>query len=59
MDSGSGGIHPHRAPRWTECRWKRPATGPGPMLDEDGELLAVYEADRADRIRPAVVVASA
>ena len=35
------------------------ATGEGPwaMLDEDGELLAVYEGTGTDRIRPAVVVA--
>jgi tRNA pseudouridine55 synthase len=35
------------------------ATGDGPwaMLDEDGELLAVYEATGTDRIRPAVVLA--
>jgi len=35
------------------------ATGDGPwaMVDEDGELLAVYEATGTDRIRPAVVLA--
>ncbi len=35
------------------------ATGDGPwaMLDESGELLAVYEATGTDRIRPAVVLA--
>jgi tRNA pseudouridine55 synthase len=34
------------------------ATGDGPwaMVDEDGELLAVYEATGTDRIRPAVVL---
>ena len=34
------------------------ATGDGPwaMLDEAGELLAVYEATSSDRIRPAVVL---
>ena len=29
--------------------------GPWAMLDEAGELLAVYEATGSDRIRPAVV----
>jgi tRNA pseudouridine55 synthase len=35
------------------------ASGEGPwaMLDEDGTLLAIYEATGTDRIRPAVVVA--
>jgi hypothetical protein len=28
------------------------------MLDEAGELLAVYEATGSDRIRPAVVLAA-
>ena len=34
------------------------ATGDGPwaMVDQDGELLAVYEATGTDRIRPAVVL---
>ena len=31
--------------------------GPWAMLDEAGELLAVYEATGSDRIRPAVVLA--
>ena len=31
--------------------------GPWAMLDEAGELLAVYEATDSDRIRPAVVLA--
>jgi tRNA pseudouridine55 synthase len=31
--------------------------GPWAMLDENGELLAVYEATDSDRIRPAVVLA--
>jgi tRNA pseudouridine55 synthase len=31
--------------------------GPWAMLDEEGELLAVYEATGSDRIRPAVVLA--
>jgi tRNA pseudouridine55 synthase len=37
------------------------ATGDGPwaLLDEDGALLAVYEATDTDRIRPAVVLAGA
>jgi tRNA pseudouridine55 synthase len=33
--------------------------GPWAMLDEAGELLAVYEATGSDRIRPAVVLAGA
>jgi tRNA pseudouridine55 synthase len=33
--------------------------GPWAMLDESGELLAVYEATGTDRIRPAVVLAAA
>jgi len=32
-------------------------TGPWAMLDEQGELLAVYEATGTDRIKPAVVLA--
>jgi hypothetical protein len=31
--------------------------GPWAMLDDTGELLAVYEATGSDRIRPAVVLA--
>jgi tRNA pseudouridine55 synthase len=40
-------------------RVKLGATGEGPwaMVDEEGRLLAVYEATGTDRIRPAVVVA--
>ncbi len=34
-----------------------PGDGPWAMLDEAGELLAVYEATDSDRIRPAVVLA--
>ncbi len=33
--------------------------GPWAMLDEHGDLLAVYEATGTDRIRPAVVLAGA
>jgi hypothetical protein len=33
--------------------------GPWAMLNEAGELLAVYEATGSDRIRPAVVLAAA
>ena len=36
-----------------------PGEGPWAMLDESGELLAVYEATGTDRIRPAVVLAAA
>ena len=31
--------------------------GPWAMLDQDGNLLAVYEATDTDRIKPAVVIA--
>ena len=31
--------------------------GPWALLDEQGTLLAVYEATESDRIRPAVVLA--
>jgi hypothetical protein len=32
--------------------------GPWAMLDDQGNLLAVYEATGTDRIKPAVVVAA-
>ncbi len=31
--------------------------GPWAMLDEEGDLLAIYEATDTDRIKPAVVIA--
>ena len=31
--------------------------GPWPVVDADGDLLAVYERHRGDTVKPAVVVA--
>ena len=43
--------------RSTGCPLGAVGDGPWAMLDEHGELLAVYEATGSDRIRPAVVLA--
>jgi hypothetical protein len=33
-------------------------SGPWPVIDADGQLIAVYVAHRADTLKPAVVLAS-